>query len=126
MPIQMRRSTGLKAACARMKWSNIWALVQLLFWLICGVTACGLAFWLANLFCRRTKKAAFSMLVGVPGAALIVYLYLGNPSLPDAPLQAQLDGPLEDYRRRRRRVWKISYGRGPTMQKAGGCWHGCA
>lgn len=36
------------------------------------------------------------MLAGVPGAALMVYLYLGNPTLPDAPLQARLDGPLED------------------------------
>ena len=71
--------------------------MQLIFWSICGLAACAVAYWLAApLLSDKQKNAALSVMAGVPLLALGVYLYLGNPTLPDAPLEARLDGPLEE------------------------------
>lgn len=68
-----------------------------LFWTISGVVATGLGYWLsAPLLREADKRAALSVLGMVPLLALGIYLYLGNPMMPDAPLAPRLAGHLED------------------------------
>lgn len=71
--------------------------MSFLFWLICGLAACGLAYWLARpLSDKRWQAAFFTLVAGVPLLALGLYLYLGNPQMPDAPLAPRLSGNLEE------------------------------
>ena len=68
-----------------------------LFWAISGVVAAGLGYWLsAPLLREADRRAALSVLGIVPLLALGIYLYLGNPDMPDAPLAPRLAGDLED------------------------------
>lgn len=68
-----------------------------LFWAISGVVAAGSGYWLsAPLLREADKRAALSVLGMVPLLALGIYLYLGNPMMPDAPLAPRLAGNLED------------------------------
>lgn len=68
-----------------------------LFWAISGVVAAGLGYWLsAPLLREADRRAALSVLGIVPLLALGIYLYLGNPDMPDAPLAPRLTGDLED------------------------------
>lgn len=71
-----------------------------LFWAICGILACGLAYWLARPLLAEAKPhrfmSVFGVLAGVPLLALGTYLYLGNPTMPDTPLSPRLAGELQD------------------------------
>lgn len=68
-----------------------------LFWAISGVVAAALGYWLAAPLLRDSnKRTALGVLGTVPLLTLGVYLYLGNPGLPDAPLAPRLAGSLED------------------------------
>ena len=71
-----------------------------LFWAISGVVAAGLGYWLSAPLLRDTDKptalGALPVLGAVPLLALGIYLYLGNPAMPDAPLAPRLAGNLED------------------------------
>ena len=78
-----------------------------LFWAICGLAACAAAYWVARPLLAAqaeagegapasTRTMALAILGGLPLLALAVYLYLGNPTMPDAPLAPRLDGALED------------------------------
>ena len=68
-----------------------------LFWAISGVVAAGLGYWLSAPLLRETdRRSALPVLGIVPLLALGIYLYLGNPDMPDAPLASRLAGDLED------------------------------
>lgn len=80
-----------------------------LFWALCGLAACGLAYWLAHPLLQPdgtddgaaaeqkiAKQSATAILLALPLLALGTYLYLGNPTMPDEPLAPRLDGALED------------------------------
>lgn len=73
------------------------AFMTALFWAISGVAAAALGYWLsAPLLREADKRAAFSVLGIVPLLALGIYLYLGNPAMPDAPLAPRLAGNLAE------------------------------
>jgi cytochrome c-type biogenesis protein CcmH len=60
------------------------------------LAACGLAYWLARpLSPAQWQRPFFAVLGGVPLLALGLYLYLGNPNMPDAPLAPRLSGALD-------------------------------
>lgn len=68
-----------------------------LFWGISGLVAAAMGYWLSAPLRRDSDKNPALIVLGVvPLLALGIYLYLGNPSLPDAPLAPRLDGKLED------------------------------
>lgn len=72
-----------------------------LFWGISGLVAAALGYWLSAPLRHHADKhadinPALIVLAAVPLMALGVYLYLGNPNLPDAPLAPRLEGALED------------------------------
>lgn len=67
------------------------------FWAISGMVAAGLGYWLSAPLLREThKRTALCLLTIVPLLALGIYLYLGNPAMPDAPLAPRLAGNLEE------------------------------
>lgn len=66
------------------------------FWGAGAVAAFAAAYAAAQPLMRGSKNTAFALLAAVPVATLGLYLYLGNPDMPDAPLTPRLDGPLEE------------------------------
>lgn len=70
--------------------------MTLLLWAASALAACGVAYAMARPLLKSDPKSGVAVLAVVPLATLGLYLYLGNPSLPDAPLAPRLDGALED------------------------------
>ena len=68
-----------------------------LFWSAAAVLAMGTVWYLvAPLRAEGPRSLASGLLVGFPLLAVLFYLALGRPDLPDAPLAARLAGPVEN------------------------------
>ena len=68
-----------------------------LFWSTAAVLAMGTVWYLvAPLRAAGSRRVASGLLVGFPLLAVLFYLALGRPDLPDAPLAARLAGPVEN------------------------------
>lgn len=72
-----------------------------IFWTVAGLLACAIGYALSAPVQKSSqsptqKAAALSIAALVPLLSLGVYLSLGNPQQPDAPLAPRLTGVLED------------------------------
>ena len=68
-----------------------------LFWSTAAVLAMGTVWYLvAPLRAAGSRQLASGLLVGFPLLAVLSYLAVGRPDLPDAPLAARLAGPVEN------------------------------
>ena len=68
-----------------------------LFWSAAAVLAMGTVWYLvAPLRTAGGRWMASGLLVGFPLLAVLFYLALGRPDMPDAPLAARLAGPVEN------------------------------
>ncbi len=75
-----------------MTWTT---LATLIFLSLLGSVPLAYPLWKLKLRACAEKLALVLAIFGVPISALLLYLFLGNPSMPDFPLNLRLDGPLE-------------------------------